>query len=174
MKHVFANRDRPEQEQGLFQPSAREWSYVLQWAEPGKEAVIMGMNQSSWGHYNHIYIDQCWYAAFCVRRGNMEGDLNWWDAIYSRSQILNQWYCGSAARLADIVSDILKNKEVVVPVAQFKGSPDDLRGLRGGASSPGARTICALGRVKILGRKSRGQLLKGDWTDPTLPKPWKP
>ncbi len=151
VKHIFGTYDPPQNEAGLFKLNARDWSYVLQWAEPGKEAVIMGVHQPTWGHYNHIYVDQCWYGNYCPRGG----DLTWWHTIYSRPDMLRNWYCGSAAGLAAVVEDILAGKEVVVPVLA-DGSPDDLR----------------LGRAKVRGLKAglkiRNPDPKGnaaDWSD---------
>src|SRR5260370_549536 len=71
VKHVFGTYDPPQNEAGLFKLNAREWSYVLQWAEPGKEAVILGDHQPYWGHYNHVYVDQCWYGNYCPRGGDL-------------------------------------------------------------------------------------------------------
>jgi hypothetical protein len=148
VKHVFGTYDPPENEAGLFKLNVKEWSYVLQWAEPGKEAVIMGVHQPAWGHYNHVYVDQCWYGNYCPRGQ----DLTVWHAIYSRSEMLRNWYCGSVAGLVTAIEEILDQKEVVVPVA-VEGDPDDLR----------------LGRAKIRGLKASQRIgrtdFKGNGTD---------
>src|SRR5262249_2246324 len=133
VRHVFGTYDPPENEAGLFKLNAREWCYALQWAEPGKQAVIMGVHQPTWGHYNHVYVDQCWYGNYCPRGG----DLTIWHTIYSRPELLRNWYCGSATQLPAVVEAILAGKEVVSPVLGH-GTPDDLR----------------LGRAKVQGLKA--------------------
>jgi len=141
IKHVFGIYDPPENEAGLFKLNTREWNHVLQWAEPGKEAIIMGVHQPAWGHYNHVYVDQCWYGNFCPRGG----DLAVWYTIYSRPEMLRNWFCGSVAELTALVKDILAGKEVIAPV-MVEGSPDDLR----------------LGRAKVGGLKASTKIRRLD------------
>jgi HEAT repeats len=132
VKHVFNKSDPPANEPGLFRLNAGEWSYVLQWAEPGKEAVILALDYPGWGYYSHVYIDQCWYGNYCP-----EKDWIWWHTLYSRPDMLRNWCCGSPARLAAVLERVVAGKEAVVPVLA-EGEPADLR----------------LGRAKVRGLKT--------------------
>jgi hypothetical protein len=121
VKHVFNKSDPPANEPELFKLNVAEWSYILNWAEPGKEAVILAINYPGWGYYNHVYIDQCWYGNYCPRL-----DWTWWHTLYSRQDMLSKWHCGSPAKLASALEAMQAGKEGVTTILS-EGSLDDLR-----------------------------------------------
>ena len=41
---------------------------ALQWAEPGKTAVMFTLKYDPYGDFGHTYIDGCWYATMCPPR----------------------------------------------------------------------------------------------------------
>ena len=79
----------------------REWQNVMKWAEPGKKAVFFfngGASETCIGTY--------WYQCYA------EGE--WWGMTHAEPFLLRT-YCGEADKLAEAVTAILQNKEVVVP-----------------------------------------------------------
>src|SRR5437588_5793337 len=93
---------------GGFHP--REWQYPMEWAEPGKTAIFFhngGASETCIGSY--------WYQAYA-------GD--WWGMSHGEPFLLRS-YCGNIDKLAAAVTDIVANKEVVVP-CMVDGNKDDL------------------------------------------------
>ena len=48
-----------------IRPDEKDWQYALQWAEPGKTAVMFTLKYDPYGDFGHTYIDGCWYATMC-------------------------------------------------------------------------------------------------------------
>ncbi|HZT83290.1 MAG TPA: VCBS repeat-containing protein, partial [Gemmataceae bacterium] len=94
---------------GGFNP--REWQYIMQWAEPGKEAVFFhngGASETCIGTY--------WYQAYAGGE--------WWNMSHGEPFMLRS-FAGNPAKLAAAVADMLAGKEVVVP-CMVDGNKDDL------------------------------------------------
>jgi hypothetical protein len=86
-----------------FAPTLPERPYIMQWAEPGKTAVLCALESYKWGH---TYIDGQWYAA---------STTNWQGWVVSHGEpVLLRTYSGKAERLASAAAEILAGKEVVV------------------------------------------------------------
>jgi hypothetical protein len=89
----------------------REWQYTMDWAEVGKTAVFFhngGASETCIGGY--------WYQ--CYNQGE------WWGLSHGEPFLLRT-FCGSVDKLANAVTDIQANKEVVVP-CMVDGNKDDL------------------------------------------------
>lgn len=133
IRHVFDLKGTPRH-QGPgdvpTRPDERDWQYALEWAAPGKLAVMFTRQYDPFGDFGHTYIPGCWYAIMCPPR-------NWefWYAIYAEARLLHQWHCGTPSRLATAVEWIVSGREAVVPVLSNKSSKEDLRA----------------GRAKLLG-----------------------
>jgi hypothetical protein len=91
-----------------------EWRVIMEWAEVGKTAIFFhngGMSVTCIGH--------AWYQS-----GKFDA---WWTLIHGEP-FLPRTYCGPTGQLADLVTEMLQGKEVVLPCLA-DGSKDDL--LRG-------------------------------------------
>ena len=124
IRHVFDLKATPaHQGQGHvpIRPDAKDWKYALDWAEPGKTAVMFTRQYEPYGDFGHTYIDGCWYATMCPPR-----DWQFWYAIYADPNLLHQWHCGTPARLIRAVEAMLAGRETLVPVLA-KSTRDDLR-----------------------------------------------
>jgi hypothetical protein len=89
----------------------REWQYAMEWAEPGKTAVMFhngGASETCIGTY--------WYQ--CYAGGE------WWNMSHGEPFLLRS-YAGNVEKLAAAVTDIVAGKEVVVP-CMVDGNKDDL------------------------------------------------
>ncbi len=129
LKHSFNLKDPPTWGK-LFRPEVEDWSYVLQWAEPGKEAVIFLKKQAPLGDFSQTYIDQCWYGSY-----SNTFDWVWFHTMHTSPDFLRKFYCGSPARLATAVDVMLASSgdhsdDPVIPILE-EGSIADLRGGRG-------------------------------------------
>src|SRR5437588_3453782 len=94
---------------GGFNP--REWQYPMEWAEVGKTAIFFhngGASETCTGTY--------WYQ--CYNNGE------WWGMSHGEPFLLRT-FAGNVDKLANAVTDILANKEVVVP-CMVDGNKDDL------------------------------------------------
>lgn len=94
---------------GGFNP--REWQYTMEWAEVGKTAIFFhngGASETCIGNY--------WYQ--CYNNGE------WWGLSHGEPFLLRS-FCGNVDKLAAAVTDIVQNKEVVVP-CMVDGNKDDL------------------------------------------------
>jgi hypothetical protein len=78
--------------------------HVLNWAEPGKLAVMFALESYKW---SHTYIDNCWYASTTT---------NWqaWTVSHEEPVLLPR-FCGRPEKLAYAAGEILAGREVVVP-----------------------------------------------------------
>jgi hypothetical protein len=114
-----------------IRPDEKDWRYALQWAEPGKTAVLFTLKYDPYGDFGHTYIDGLWYATMCPPR-----DWEFWYAIYSLPPLLSQWHCGTAGQLVWAVESMLTGKEALVP-SLAEGTREDLR----------------LGKAKVRGLK---------------------
>jgi hypothetical protein len=94
---------------------------VLEWAEPGKSAVLFG---SAARGYGYVYTDRFWYSASCA-----QGDNGWWRLVRAEPEPL-RGFCGSHEQLARAAADVVAGKEVVVPCLSGAGK-EDLRDGRG-------------------------------------------
>jgi hypothetical protein len=91
--------------------NAREWQYTMEWAEPGKTAIFFhngGASETCTGSY--------WYQ--CYNQGE------WWGMSHGEPFLLRT-FAGNVDKLAAAVTEILENKEVVVP-CMADGNKDDL------------------------------------------------
>jgi hypothetical protein len=91
--------------------NAREWQYPMDWAEVGKQAIFFhngGASETCIGTY--------WYQ--CYNQGE------WWGMSHGEPFLLRT-FCGNVDKLAHAVTEILDNKEVVVP-CMVDGNKDDL------------------------------------------------
>jgi hypothetical protein len=94
---------------GGFHP--REWQYIMEWAEPGKLAVMFhngGAAEVCTGNY--------WYQ---VSNGG-----EWWGLTHGEPYLLRS-FAGRAEKLAAALPDVLAGKEVVLP-CMTDGNLDDL------------------------------------------------
>src|SRR5262249_3386542 len=82
---------------------------ILDWAAEGKTAVFFDIRHPATGAVfsGHVYIDNYWYRVLY--------EEDFCHLFEDNSETLLTRYCGSPARLKEAVSDILKNKEVIVP-----------------------------------------------------------
>jgi hypothetical protein len=155
LKHAFNLKEKPAVATQMYRPDVADWSYVLQWAEPGKEAVIFIRKQNNGGDSSLTYIDQCWYASSSTTE-----DWVWFHTLYTSPDLLRNYFCGSPARLAAAVDAMValganRNGSPVVPTLQ-EGRVADLRA----------------GQAKIRGLRVGGGLLDfnlkrdtADWED---------
>ena len=128
IKHIFDLKNTPQHKgpgDVPIRPDEKDWTYALQWAEPGKKAVVFALKYDPYGDFGHTYIDGCWYATMCPKR-----DWDWWYTIYTDPNLLYRWHCGTTARLVAAIETLLAGKETVVPVL-VGGTKDDLRMGRG-------------------------------------------
>lgn len=128
IKHVFDLKNTPAHNgpgDVPIRPDEKDWKYALQWAEPGKTAVMFCLKYDPYGDFGHTYIDGLWYATMCPRR-----DWEFWYSIYADPALLSRWHCGSPAQLAAALEVMLTGKDAVVPVL-VEGNRDDLRANRG-------------------------------------------
>jgi hypothetical protein len=91
--------------------NAREWQYTMEWAEVGKTAIFFhngGASETCTGSY--------WYQ--CYNQGE------WWGMSHGEPFLLRT-FAGNVDKLAAAVTEILDNKEVVVP-CMVDGNKDDL------------------------------------------------
>ena len=77
----------------------REWKNIMQWAEVGKKAVFLYNAESS-----ETCLGTYWYQAY------REGD--WWGMSHAEPFLLRTFH-GDPEKLADLITKILKNEEVV-------------------------------------------------------------
>jgi len=94
---------------GGFNP--REWQYTMDWAEVGKTAIFFhngGASETCLGNY--------WYQAYAGGE--------WWNLSHGEPYLLRS-FAGNVEKLAAAVSDIVANREVVVP-CMVDGNKDDL------------------------------------------------
>src|SRR5262249_42299133 len=76
----------------------REWQYPMQWAEVGKLAVFFhngGASETCIGTY--------WYQAY-------NGGGDWWSFSHGEPFLLRS-YCGRVEKLANLVAEVVDNKE---------------------------------------------------------------
>lgn len=152
VKHVFNLKEAPSVASGMFRPEVAEWSYILQWAEPGQQAVIFIRKQNNSGDSSLTYIDQCWYAS-----SSAADDWVWFHTLYSSSELLRSYFCGSPARLATAVDQMVAQganleNNPVVPILH-EGSIAELRA----------------GRAKVRGRRAGGGRLDVNLARDTAP-----
>jgi hypothetical protein len=91
--------------------NAREWQYTMEWAEVGKTAIFFhngGASETCTGSY--------WYQ--CYNQGE------WWGMSHGEPFLLRT-FAGNVDKLAIAVTEIVDNKEVVVP-CMVDGNKDDL------------------------------------------------
>jgi hypothetical protein len=130
-KHAIASSrffTRPRYDQ--FNPEIRQKKVkemddfakiILDWAAVGKTAVLFDIRSPLAGtpvFSGHVYIDNFWYR--------MIYEEGFGHLFEENSETLLTRYCGPPARLKDVVSDILKNKEVVVP-CMLNDNKEDLQ-----------------------------------------------
>jgi hypothetical protein len=124
IKHVFDLKNTPAHKgpgDVPVRPNEKDWKYALDWATPGKTAVLFTLKYDPYGDFGHTYIDGCWYATMCPPR-----DWEFWYSIYSDHACLKRWHCGTPGQLVAALELVLAGKEAVVPVL-VKGTTDDLR-----------------------------------------------
>lgn len=80
---------------------AGEWEEIMKWAEVGKKAVFFHNGGAS-----ETFIGVTWYQAY------PQGE--WWGMSHGEPFMLRS-YAGKVDKLPGIVSDMLANKEVIVP-----------------------------------------------------------
>jgi hypothetical protein len=91
--------------------NAREWQFPMEWAEVGKTAIFFhngGASETCIGTY--------WYQ--CYAGGE------WWGMSHGEPFLLRT-FAGNPDKLATAVTDMLANKEVIVP-CMVDGNKDDL------------------------------------------------
>ena len=79
----------------------REWKNIMKWAEVGKRAVVFHNGATS-----ETCIGDYWYEC------HVEGE--WWAMSHAEPFMLRT-YSGDVGKLATAVTDMLKDKEVLVP-----------------------------------------------------------
>lgn len=124
VKHVFDLKNTPAHKGSgdvPVRPDEKDWRYALQWAEPGKTAILFTRKYDPFGDFGHTYIDGCWYATMCPPR-----DWEFWYAIYADAGLLSRWHAGTPARLIPAVESLVAGRDAITPVLG-KGSKDDLR-----------------------------------------------
>lgn len=128
IRHIFDLKNTPAHKGAgdvPVRPNEIDWKYAVQWAEPGKTAIITSKQYDPYGDFGHTYIDGCWYATMCPPR-----DWSDWYSIYSDAALLNRWHCGTPAQLIPALEAVLANKEAIVPVL-IQGTREELRQGRG-------------------------------------------
>jgi hypothetical protein len=78
-----------------------EWQEIMNWAEPGKQAVFFHNGGAS-----ETFIGVTWYQAY------PQGD--WWGMSHGEPFLLRS-YSGKVEKLPGLLADMLAGKEVVVP-----------------------------------------------------------
>jgi len=124
IRHVFDLKNTPRHMGSgdvPIRPDEKDWKYAMEWAAPGKTAVVFSLKYDPYGDFGHTYIDGCWYATMCPRR-----DWDLWYSIYTDPSLLGRWHCGKPEQLVAALKEVLAGKEAVVPVLA-SGSKDDLR-----------------------------------------------
>jgi FG-GAP-like repeat/FG-GAP repeat len=91
--------------------NAREWQYPMEWAEVGKTAVFFHN-----GGAGEMCIGNYWYQIY--------PGGEWWTLSHGEPFLLRS-FAGNIDKLASAVTDILANKEVIVP-CMVDGNKDDL------------------------------------------------
>lgn len=89
---------------------AREWQNVMAWAAEGKKAVFFhntGGSETCIGTY--------WYQTY--PQGDWKSKDTWWGMSHAEPFLLRT-FAGNPEKLADAVTKMLKNEEVVVPCMQ--------------------------------------------------------
>src|ERR1051326_1009750 len=89
----------------------REWKYPMEWAEPGKLAIMFHNGQQS-----ETCIGTYWYQCAAVDE--------WWNMTHGEPFLLRT-YAGNIDKLAAAVAEMLNEKEVIVP-CMVDGNKDDL------------------------------------------------
>lgn len=89
----------------------REWQYSIEWAEPGKTAIMFHNGGAS-----ETYTGTYWYQAYA-------GD--WWGMSHGEPFLLRTYAAGSPEKLAAAVKEVMAGKEIVVP-CMVDGNKDDL------------------------------------------------
>jgi hypothetical protein len=128
IRHIFDLKNTPAHKGAgdvPVRPNEIDWKHAVQWAEPGKTAIITSKKYDPYGDFGHTYIDGCWYATMCPPR-----DWEDWYSIYSDAACLNRWHCGTPAQLIPALETVLANKEAIVPVL-VQGTREELRQGRG-------------------------------------------
>jgi hypothetical protein len=128
LKHVFDVKNTPAHKgpgDVPVRPDEKAWRHAIDWAEPGKTAVMASLKYEPYGDFGHTYIDGCWYATMCPPR-----DWEHWYAIYSDAGCLSRWHAGAPSQLIPALEAVLAGKEAIVPVL-VKGTREELRQGRG-------------------------------------------
>ena len=100
-----------------FEP--REWQTVMNWAEPGKMAVMFHNGtaaETCIGHY--------WHQTY----GNHTDVNGWWGMVHGEPYLLRA-FSGRVDKLVSAVEAILAGQEVIAPA--MTGSNDDLKAMKG-------------------------------------------
>ena len=124
VRNVFSLRNTPAHKGSgtvPVRPDEEDWTYAIEWARPGRTAVMFTLKYDPFGVFGHFYIDGCWYATMCPGR-----DWAFWYSIYSDPGLLTRWHCGTPAQLAAAIETMLAGREAVVPVMD-RGTKADLR-----------------------------------------------
>ncbi|MCS7045323.1 MAG: HEAT repeat domain-containing protein [Gemmataceae bacterium] len=124
VKHIFDLKGTPAHRgpgDVPVRPNEKDWNYALQWAEPGKTAVMLTRKYDPYGDFGHTYIDGCWYATMCPPR-----DWEFWYAIYADPNLLARWHAGPPEKLIPALEALSAGKDGVALVLS-KGTRDDLR-----------------------------------------------
>jgi hypothetical protein len=140
LRHVFDLKNTPRHKgpgDVPIRPEEKDWKYAVEWAEPGKTALVFSLKYDPYGDFGHTYINGCWYATMCPQR-----DWDLWYSIYADPALLGRWHCGSTELLVAAVKEVLAGKDAVVPILAG-GSKDDLRA--GRAKFQGLRVSLRLG-----------------------------
>lgn len=137
--HVFDLKGTPAHKGSgdvPVRPDEKDWKYAIDWAQPGKIAVMFTRQYEPFGDFGHTYIDGCWYATMCPPR-----DWQFWYAIYADSNLLTRWHAGTPERLAKSLESVVAGRDGIVP-ALAGGTKDELRA--GRAKVQGLRAAIAL------------------------------
>jgi hypothetical protein len=140
IRHVFDLKNTPQHKGSgdvPVRPDEKDWKYAVNWAEPGKTAVVFALKYDPYGDFGHTYIDGCWYATMCPQR-----DWDFWYSIYTDPSVLGRWHCGRPEELVNAVKEMLAGKETFVPVLA-SGTKDELR--TGKAKIQGLRVSLRMG-----------------------------
>src|SRR5262245_45193707 len=90
---------------------ANEWKQQMEWAQPGKMAVMFHNGGAS-----ETCIGTWWYQAYAGGE--------WWNHSHGEPFLLRS-YCGPPEKLVGIVTQMNDNKEVVIP-CMIDGNKEDL------------------------------------------------
>jgi hypothetical protein len=112
----------------VIRPDVKGSKVILDWAAEGKKAVLFALIKVRVGH---IYIDGYWY------RVSFDQENNCWFAVAGEPDMLTG-YCGTADKLGEAVTKILRGEDVVVPaiLGEKSGRPV-IRDLRASLPIPG-------------------------------------